>query len=85
MSQLSMFGQIVLFHHSYSPGFALSEYWLFGELRRHLGSSDFKTHDVIEAALKQFFDSRPDGWYKHGIHKLPERWQQVIDNDGQYV
>ena len=85
MSQLSKTERVVLPHTAYSPVIVLSEYWLFGELRRHLGSSDFKTHDVIEAALKQFFDSRPDGWYKHGIHKLPERWQQVIDNDGQYV
>ena len=85
MSQLSKLGWIVLPHPPYSPDLAPSDYWLFGELQRHLEGRDFTNPGMIKAALKQFFDSRPDGWYKHGIHKLPERWQQVIDNDGQYV
>ena len=70
MSQLSMIGQVVLLHYTHSPGFALSEYWLFGELRRHLGERDFMTPDMIEAHLQQFFASRPAGWYKYGFHKL---------------
>lgn len=37
MSQLSMSGQVVLLHYTYSPGFALIEYSLFRELRRDLG------------------------------------------------
>ena len=80
MSQLSMFGQIVLLHHIYSPVFALFEYWLFGELRCDLGERGSKTLDMFEAALQQFFESRPAGWYKRGIHKLPKRWREVIDN-----
>ena len=72
MSQLSMFGQIALLHHTCSPGFALFDYWLFGELRRHLGAREFKTPDMIEAHLQQFFASRPAGWYKYGFHKLPD-------------
>ena len=72
MSQLSMSGQIVLLHYTYSPGFALFEYWLFGELRRHMGERDFKTPDMIEAHLQQLFTSRLAGWYKYDFHKLPD-------------
>ena len=85
MSQLSMFEQIVLLQYTYSPGFALFEYWLFGELRRDLGERGPTTPDMFEAAFQQFFESRPVGWYKHGIHKLPERWREVIDNYGHYL
>ena len=80
-----MFGQVVLLHYTYSPGFALLEYWLFGELRRDLGERGPTTPGMFEAALQQLFESRPAGWYKHGIHKLPERWREVIDNYGHYL
>ena len=63
----------------------LSVSGLFGELRCHLGECDFETPGLIEAVLKQFFDSRPAGYYKLGIHKLPERLREVNDENGQYL
>jgi len=85
MSQLSQLGWVVLPHPPYSPDLAPSDYWHFRDLQRHLKGRDFTNPGIIEAALKQFFESRPDGWYKHGIHKLPGRWQRVIDNNGAYL
>ncbi|CAO4365571.1 unnamed protein product [Caenorhabditis nigoni] len=38
---------------------------------------------AVEAALKQYFASRPAGFYRNGIHKLRERWRHVVDNDLQ--
>ncbi|VDN34984.1 unnamed protein product [Cylicostephanus goldi] len=29
--------------------------------------------------------SKPAEFYKRGIHKLPERWQRIVDNNGQYI
>ena len=72
MSQLSKFEWVVVPHTPNSAVFVLSEYWLSGELRRHLGEIDFKKHDVVEVAREQFFDSRLIGWYKRATHNLPE-------------
>ena len=82
--QLSHMGWAVLPHPPYSPDLAPSDYWLFGDLQRHLEGRDFNTRGTVEAALKQYFDSRPAGFWKDGIHKLPERWRQVVDNNGAY-
>ena len=62
MSQLSKFEWVVVPHTPDSAVSVLSECWLSGELWRHLGEIDFKTHGVIEVAREQFFDSRPIGW-----------------------
>ena len=85
MSQLSKTERVVLPHTAYSPVIVLSEYWLFGELQRHLEGRDSTNPGMSKAALKQFFDSRPDGWYKHGIHKLPKQRRQVTNHNGTYL
>ena len=81
---LTTFGWMVLPHPPYSPDLAPSDYWLFGDPTRALEGRAFNNRGMIEAALKQYFFSRPDGFYKDGIHKLPERWRHVVDNDGAY-
>ncbi|PIC15027.1 hypothetical protein B9Z55_027134 [Caenorhabditis nigoni] len=83
-SDLSRFGWTVLPHPPYSPDLAPSDYWLFADMQRHLEGNDFKNVDEIKTELKRYFDSRPAGFWKDGIHKLPERWQHVVDHDGAY-
>ena len=44
----------------------------------------FDDEDELNQWLQQFFDSKPEQFYREGIMKLPGRWQKVIDNDGDY-
>jgi len=39
---------------------------------------------AAENHLKKFAD-KPQKFYTDRIMKLPEKWQTVIDNDGQYI
>ncbi|KAG5310847.1 SETMR methyltransferase, partial [Acromyrmex insinuator] len=75
----------VLMHPPYSPDLAPSDYHLFRSLQN---SSDGKTlADKIAAEnhLKKFFADNPQKFYMDGIMKLLEKWQKVIDNNGQYI
>ncbi len=40
-----------------------------GDLRKH---------------LDEFFASKPQSFYRDGIRQLPNRWQMVISNEGNY-
>ncbi|CAO4381712.1 unnamed protein product [Caenorhabditis nigoni] len=82
--ELMGYGWNVLPHPPYSPDLAPSDYWLFGDMTRAFKGRSFNSRGAVEAALKQYFASRPAGFYRNGIHKLRKRWRHVVDNDGQY-
>ena len=39
----------------------------------------------VKSHLIQFFAGKNQKFYEHGIMTLPERWQKVIDKNGQYL
>ncbi|PIC25506.1 hypothetical protein B9Z55_018410 [Caenorhabditis nigoni] len=71
--ELMGYGWNVLPHPPYSPDLAPSDYWLFGDMTRAFEGRSFNSRGAVEAALKQYFASRPTGFYRNGIHKLRER------------
>ena len=40
--------------------------------------------ESIKKYLDSYFVSKPESVYKKGIQSLPERWEKVIPNDGNY-
>lgn len=79
------FGWEIVPHPPYSPDIAPSDYHLFRSLSNSLREKTFDREDQVKTYLNTFFDSQPKEFYTRGIHLLPTRWQQVIDNDGAYI
>ncbi|EFN76549.1 hypothetical protein EAI_03327, partial [Harpegnathos saltator] len=44
----------------------------------------FVTLEEIRKCIDDFIASKPVSFYHQGIRKLPERWQKVIDANGEY-
>ncbi|XP_018346915.1 PREDICTED: histone-lysine N-methyltransferase SETMAR-like [Trachymyrmex septentrionalis] len=40
---------------------------------------------AVKTYLDQFFASKPQTFYESGIMKLLERWQEVINKNGEYI
>ena len=57
----------------YSPDLASSDYHLFLSLQNFFDKK-FKNEEDVKQALVQFF-----------AYKLPSRWQQIINNNGNYI
>lgn len=85
VKRLGEFGWTVLPHPPYSPDLAPTDYHLFRALSNSLRDMTFAEMSDLEEWLMEYFDSKPRKFYADGIHELPTRWQQVVDNEGIYL
>ena len=72
-------------HPPYSPDIAPSDYYLFRSLEHSIKNKTFQNVNEVEIHLHEYFSSKPASFYKRGIEALPERWQRVVNNDGNYI
>ena len=78
-------GWDVLPYPPYSLDLALSDYFLFRSLQNSLNGKNFNNDDDIKSYLIQFFANKNQKFYERGIMMLPERWQKIIDQNGQHI
>ena len=72
-------------HPPYSPDLAPSDYHLFRSLQNYLNGKIFDSNEAVQNELIQFFTSKNQTFYESVIMKLTERWQKVIEQNGQYI
>nr|XP_033324870.1 histone-lysine N-methyltransferase SETMAR-like [Megalopta genalis] len=78
-------GWSILPYPSCSSDLVPTDYYLFRLLQKAFDGESFKNTDQINKCVSNFFDSKYPDFYTHGIKQLPHRWQQVIDNNGDYI
>jgi len=76
--KLLQFGWNVLFHPSYSPDIAPSDFHLFRSLQNSLIEKNFTLEDCRKH-LEEFFAYKTRKFWEDGIFKLPERWRKVVE------
>jgi histone-lysine N-methyltransferase SETMAR len=75
----------ILPHPPYSLDLAPSDYHLFHSLSNNLCGVSFNNNAELQNWLNNFFIAKPADFFKHGIKKLPERWEAVVNNGGEYI
>lgn len=78
-------GYEVLPHPPYSPDIAPSDYYLFRSMAHFLKGKNYQKLDDIKNDLQSFFDQKTPEFYSDGIHSLVDRWQRVVETDGEYL
>ena len=80
MKKLGELGWSVLPYPPYSTDLVPTEYHFFRALSDSLRDMYFSQTSDLKEWLREYFDSKPSKFYADGIHELPIRWQQVVDN-----
>jgi len=75
----------VLMHPPYSLDIAPSDYHLFRSLQNSLNGVKLASKEACENHLKQFFDQKPQKFCRDGIMVLPQKWQNIIENNRIYL
>jgi transposase len=75
----------ILPHQSYSPDFAPSDYHLFRSLSNNLRGVSFNNESETQNWLDESFTAKPADFFKRGIENLPECWEIVVNNGGEYI
>ena len=75
----------VLIHPLYSPDIAPSDFHLFRSLQNSLNGKNFNSLKDCKRHLEQFFAQKDKKFGEDGIMKLPEKWQKVVGQKGEYI
>ena len=75
----------VLQHLPYSPDLAPTVYYLFRSLSNHMRGVTFDNEEDLKNRRNKFFDIRPGDFWRNGIDKLVERWEEVVNSNGEYI
>ncbi|GFW16186.1 uncharacterized protein TNCV_4263511 [Trichonephila clavipes] len=75
----------VIPHPSYSPGLALSDFWLFPKLKETLKGQRFSTVAEVQAAMSKWICSEPESFFMDGMKKWIERLNKCVAVSGDYV
>lgn len=70
---------------AYSPDLAPSDYHLFRSMQLSLADKRFKNGIEVVNWIPGWIASKGEDFFYRGIHKLPDRWSEVIANDGEYI
>jgi len=74
----------VLSHPPYSPDVAPSDYHLFRSMAHGLKDQHFQSYEQVQNWIDSWIASKDEQFFQRGIRLLPERWQKVVENNGQY-
>ena len=83
--KLLQLGWEVLIQLSYSPDIASSDFHWFWSLQTSLNGKNFNSLGDCKRHLEQFFAQKDKKFWEDGIMKLPEKWQKVVEQKGEYV
>ena len=83
--KLLQLGWEVLIHPLYSPDIEPSDFHLFWSLQNSLSGKNFNSLEDCKRHLEQFFAQKDKKFWEDGIMKLPEKWQKVVEQKGEYI
>jgi histone-lysine N-methyltransferase SETMAR len=73
----------VLPRPAYSPVLASSDFHLFGPPKESLGGKRFRADDEVKLFVQRWPDKQPQALFQRDIKKLPKRWGQHIEVQGE--
>jgi len=77
-------GWEILPHPAYSPDISPTDYHLFRHLSNYLHEKNFVSSEHLFSDISSYFNSLPPKFFEEGIRHLPNKWKEVVSNNGTY-
>ena len=74
-----------LIHLPNSPDITPLDFHLFWSLQNSLNGKNFNSLKDCKRHLEQFFAQKDKKIWEDRIMKLPEKWQVVVEQKGEYI
>ena len=78
-------GWDLLPHPPYSPTEAPTDYHINRSLKNWMSNKVYDDLDELIDNVKAWIASKNRGFFERGIDMLPEKWEAVIEVDGEYA
>jgi transposase len=85
LTELQKFNWEVFDHPPYSPDLAPSDYHLFTNMKKWLGSQRFDDDEELQSSVVEWLQSQEVEFYDCGIQKLVKRYDKCLNMGGNYV
>ena len=72
-------------HLPYSPNLAPSDYFLFPNVKKWLGSQRLASSEKVESAINGYFERLDGSHFKQGIEAIEHCWEKCIELTRDYV
>ena len=73
----------LVFHTSYSPDLAPSDFLLFSNLKKFLDGQRFSNNEEVESVVNDYFEELDASHYKQGIETIEHHWGKCIKLRGK--
>jgi [histone H3]-lysine36 N-dimethyltransferase SETMAR len=84
-NKISELGWEILPHAPYSPDMSPTDYHIFRSLQHHICTKKYQNLNDVKNDITLFLNQKKKEFFKKGIESLPERWAQVVENNGKYI
>ncbi|KAF7272417.1 hypothetical protein GWI33_014804 [Rhynchophorus ferrugineus] len=74
----------LLKHPPTSPDLSPCEFHVFGPLKQALKGRRFNSDEETEAAVREWFDKRPQEFFQQAIYRLAHQWDGCVKYDGDF-
>ena len=70
---------------AYSSDLALSDYFLFPNLKKNIRGRHFRSNEEVVAAVEEWVGDKDPGFFSSGLMALEHRWSKRIILEGNYI
>ena len=85
MDAVEQNGYELIPHPACSPNLALSDYFLFLNLKKDIRGRHFRSNKEVVAAVEEWFRDKDPGFFSSGLMALEHRWSRPIILEGDYI
>ena len=85
MDAVELNGYELIPHPAYSPDLALSDFFLFPNLKKDIRGLHFQFDEEVVTAVEEWVNGKDPDFFSSGLKALEHRWSKCITLDGNYI